>query len=42
MSIAELLLKFSGKSLLDFVEVLQKWDWDEDHNCTLAMADFEL
>lgn len=42
VSVAELLLKFSGKSLLDLVEVREEWDWHEDDNCALAVADFEL
>ena len=42
VSVAELLLEFSGESLLDFVEVLEEGHWDEDHDGALAMANFEL
>lgn len=42
MSVGELLLEFSGQSLLDLVEVVEERDWDEDDDCALSMADFEL
>lgn len=42
MSIGELLLEFSGQSLLNLVEVVEERDWDEDDDRALAMADFEL
>lgn len=42
MSVTELLLQFSGESLLDLVEVLEERDGDEDHDGALAVADFEL
>jgi len=42
VSVRELLLEFAGESLLHLVEVREERDWDEDHDCALAMADFEL
>lgn len=42
MSVRELLLEFSGQSLLNLVEVLEERNWDEDDDRALAMADFEL
>ena len=42
VAVAELLLELTGKSLLDLMEILQERDWDEDNDCALAVADFEL
>ena len=42
MSVAEFLLKFTGKSLLNLVEVLKEWNWNKDHNCSLVVSDIEL
>ena len=42
MSVRELLLEFAGESLLHLVEIREERHWDEDHDCALAMADFEL
>lgn len=42
MSVAELLLKLSSESLLDFVEVREKRDRHKDNDRSLAVADFEL
>lgn len=42
VSVAELLLEFSGESLLGLVESLEKGNGDKDHDCALAVADFEL
>lgn len=42
MSVGELLLEFSGQSLLDLVEVLKERNWDEDDDCALSVTNFEL
>ena len=42
MSVAEFLLEFTSESLLDLVEVLEEWDWNKDHNCSLVVTDVEL
>lgn len=42
VSVRELLLEFPGESLLHLVEVGEERYWDEDHDCALAMANFEL
>ena len=42
MTVGELLLEFADQALLDFVEVGQQGNGDEDDNGALAVADFEL
>lgn len=42
VSVGEFFFKFSGKSLLDLVEVREERNWDENYDSALAMANFEL
>lgn len=42
MSVAELLLKLSGESLLNLVEVREERNWDKDDNRAFTVADFKL
>jgi len=42
MSVGELLFKFAGEALLDLVKPWEEWDGNEDDDCFLAVADFEL
>lgn len=42
VSVGELLLEFSGQSLLDLVEVLKQRNGHEDDDCALVVAHFEL
>ena len=42
MAVGELLLELAGQALLDFVEAWEEGYGDEDDDCLLAAADFEL
>jgi len=42
VAVRELLLKFTGETLLHLVEALKGWDGDKDDNCLLAVANFNL
>ena len=42
VAVRELLLEFAGEALLDLVEAREEGDGDEDYDCFLAVADFEL
>lgn len=42
VTVGELLLEFAGEALLDLVEAGEEGHGDEDDDCALVVADFEL
>jgi len=42
VAVRELLLELAGKTLLNLVESLQKWHWNEDDDSLLAGSDLNL
>ena len=42
VAVGELLLEFAGEALLDLVEAWEERNGDEDYDCFLAVANFDL